>query len=329
MGAAVALPGAMKNWILKATVQGVLSRLPQPQRWNQLLQTHVSRGLRLTEEFLLNKWRISCRHLDHYLSASSGPRSGFSALELGTGWFPIVPVGLALNGAGQVWTLDVQDLLSRERVIAVLELYLRLMTEGTLQPRQPGQRERLEAVLAATEGLSARAILARLGVSSLVLEQASDTGLPTGSMEIISSTSTLEHIPREQLPGIFKEFRRLASPDAVMSHFIDMGDNYSLSDDSITVYNFLKYSEQTWSLFNNRLFHQNRLRRPDYRTLHEASGWTVVAEEGVTRPLEELRSIPLAPEFRGYSESELQVFLTWMTSRPRGAGGAGGSRASG
>jgi hypothetical protein len=276
--------------------------------------------LRLTEEFLLNKWRISCRHLDHYLSAGSGPRSGFSALELGTGWFPIVPVGLALNGAGQVWTLDVQDLLRRERVIAVLEVYLRLMAEGTIQPRQPGQRERLESVLATADGLSARDLLARLGITSLVIEQASDTGLPAGSMHFINSSSTLEHIPREQLPGIFREFRRLAALDAVMSHFIDMGDNYSLSDDSITVYNFLKYSERTWSLFNNQLLYQNRMRRPDYRALHEACGWTVTAEEGVTRPLEELRSIPLAPEFQGYPESELQVFLTWMTSRPRVVG---------
>jgi hypothetical protein len=38
------------SWYLKAVLQGGMSHLPDPQRWNRLFQRHVTKGLELTRE---------------------------------------------------------------------------------------------------------------------------------------------------------------------------------------------------------------------------------------------------------------------------------------
>jgi hypothetical protein len=169
----------------------------------------------------------------------------FVALELGTGWFPIIPVGLALAGASAIYTVDMHDLTDRGRTLET-------------------------------------------------------------------------HIPADAIASMFTEFRRLLRPPGVMSHFIDMADHYALFDRKITRYNFLRYSDPVWWLFNNSLHYQNRLRLPDFRALHEQCGFEVLEEENRREPLERLRSVPLTSRFVGYAEDDLAVYDSWMISRPRG-----------
>ena len=59
-------------------------------------------------------------HLGHHLEAcrySGGTPAGIQALELGTGWYPVVPVGLFLAGANEIITVDVSSLMDREKVL--------------------------------------------------------------------------------------------------------------------------------------------------------------------------------------------------------------------
>ena len=57
-------------------------------------------------------------------------------------------------------------------------------------------------------------------------------------MDLFVSTTVLQYIPPEALKGIFAEFNRLASPNAVMSHYIDLYDQFSVFDRSISPFNF-------------------------------------------------------------------------------------------
>ena len=102
-----------------------------------------------------------------------------------------------------------------------------------------------------------------------------------------------------------------------MSHFIDLADHYAGFDVSITVYNFLCFSEPRLQWFNNPLQYQNRLRVPDYRRIHAEAVWAVVNEDNACKPVEVLRSVPLAAEFRRYRQAGLRVHATWMSSRLR------------
>src|SRR5437763_12408067 len=96
---------------------------------------------------------------------------------------------------------------------------------------------------------------------------------------------------------IFRQFRRISADGAIMSHWIDMSDHYMNFDSSIGPFNFLRFSPRTWRLFNNDLQYQNRLRVPDFRRLHEETGWKILKEENTSGQAEELRGIRVAKQF--------------------------------
>ncbi len=304
----------MSRWIVKAAVQGVLSRLPNPQRYNGLLQTHVARSLTMSDQDFIAKWRHLNGHLGSFRRHGPPGQRSFVALELGTGWFPIVPVGLALSGARSVYTVDPESLLTQERLRFTLERYARFVATGEATFESASVSERLERLIASAERRSKSELLAELGIVPIVGD-ARNLGIESGSIDMICSNNTLEHIPRAVIAGIFREFQRLAAPDAVMSHHIDLSDHYAHFDRSITVYNFLKFSDRVWPLFNNRLHYQNRLRVSDFRALHRETGWQILEEDNVSEPLSVLRSITLAKRFRSYREADLAVRTAWITSR--------------
>ncbi|MCU0694450.1 MAG: methyltransferase domain-containing protein [Polyangiaceae bacterium] len=305
----------MPRWILKAILQGAFSQLPAPQRWNRFFQQRVTRSLALTDEFFQMKWRVSQRHVEAYRQhrRAGSPAELPVAIELGTGWYPIAAIGLVLNGVGKVVSVDIQDLLHRDRVIAALERCDALLDRGAIEPLLPEQRGRLRDALARASGRDAREILALLGIESVVAD-ARKIPLTSGGVDLFVSNNTLEHIPREVIADIFREFGRLAAPGAVMSHHIDLSDHYANFDRSVSVFNFLKYSARTWRWFNSSLHYQNRLRVNDFRDLHAAGGWEVVREESTRGDPGVLRALRLAPYFAGYREEDLLVHRTWMVS---------------
>jgi hypothetical protein len=281
----------MASWLLKAAVQGVISPLPARDRLNHLLQRHVTGSVTLTEEVFERK-RAQCRrHLDSYREQHGTlPRH---VLELGTGWYPIVPVGLIDEGVEHVTTIDVNPLCDLSRARAALEKF------GSERATDPAS--------------DAVQLLEPLGVRVLVCD-ARKSGLEEGSVDLFVSNNTLEHIPPATLDQIMAEFRRLAAPGAVMDHFIDMSDHYAHFDHSITEFNYLRYSDRRWRPFNNRLQYQSRLRISDYRRIIEEAGFRIVGEEAERGPAQALDQIKLAPRFRSYPRDELAVLRCWLTA---------------
>ena len=97
-----------------------------------------------------------------------------------------------------------------------------------------------------------------------------------------------------------------------MNHYVVLEDHYADYDPSITVFNFLKYPDRVWLLFNNSLHYQNRLRISDYRRIHAATGFGILAEDNLAGSSEQLSSIRLAKQFRRYSPADLAVVRSWM-----------------
>src|SRR5262245_48324869 len=112
---------AVRPWWLKAGVQGTLSLFPQPQRWNRLFQRYVTRSITLQERTFQRKWRQALRHVANWRSERTALPA--SALELGTGWHPVVPCGLALLGVPRIHTLDVTSLLCTRTLAETIARY--------------------------------------------------------------------------------------------------------------------------------------------------------------------------------------------------------------
>lgn len=298
----------MSSWMLKAAVQGVVSRLPKSRQLNGLLQQRT-RSLVLTDERFSGKWVQACRHIAN-AGSTTPPRC---VVELGTGWYPTVPIGLALQGVQRVITIDLEPLFDRQRTLEVLRRYQDFAASGRIELSSTAGRL-LDEALKDSHGRTAVELLRSMGVESQQID-ARDTGLPEGSVDLFVSNNTLEHIGGPMLEEIFCEYARIAAPDATMSHFIDMADHYAGFDRSISVFNFLQFGPQTWRLFNNRLQYQNRLRLSQYRKIHEDAGWTVTQQDPHREPLEVLRSVALSSGFRHFGEDDLRVSSAWMCSQ--------------
>ena len=309
------------SWWVKAGLQWGMSLTRDPQRLNQLFKKYVSKSDSLTPRYLTWKHTNVERHVDNATKYGSGI-GGTHVLELGTGWFPIVPLGLALAGADRVTTVDRQDLLSLDRVRATMELQRTLLADGAIElpgPDAPPLDEALQRLDDAIDtssrvGETPRSVLARLGIDVVVGDA---TELELGApVDLFVSNDVFEHIPGPIVQRILETYRRLARPDAIGSHFINLADHYVSFDSTITPFHFLQFEGWRWKVVNNDLQYHNRLRIDDHRRLHEDGGWTVVAEDNVSGELTDLRSVALAPEFRNRTDADLLVTSTWMVSRP-------------
>jgi len=311
----------MASWLVKALVQRGIGALPNPHYWNELFQDRVTHSLDLTKE----RFEVSlgnCRnHLEQLQRYGSTATSGsFSAFELGTGWFPTVPIGLFLCGAREVWTWDIVPFLRRGRLKLTIRRFLELEQgwRGHFHAL-PERLTRLREVMAlceSPEGLGPAELLERLGIYYRI-GNASRSGLPPQSVDLIVSDVVLEYLSPEELFEILQEFRRIAAPDAVMSHTIGLGDQYASHDSGITQFNFLRFPDWAWRCLRNPIIPLNRLRISDYRRAFSESGFQVVDEISQRGDPAQLARTPLADRFRGYSNDDLLVVHTWLVAIPR------------
>jgi hypothetical protein len=100
-----------------------------------------------------------------------------------------------------------------------------------------------------------------------------------------------------------------------MVHRLNLVDQFSYFDQSITPFNFLKYTAAEWRWRNSPLIWQNRLRITDYRELLSGAGFEIADEENVSGKAGELAAVPLAPEFRHYSKEDLLVLHSFITAK--------------
>ena len=309
----------MPRWWIKAAIQRGISLLPGRNSWNGLFQEHVTRSMESTDSRFESHLKKARTHLEHYRTHASGGRTvPRMVLELGTGWHAVFPVAMFLAGAEEVWTWDIARLLKRHRLQQALNHFLSRARDNRLSELFPQARPERVAQLAEAaggDGSDPYALLRQLNIRAMVGD-ARYSGLPAQSIDLITSTDVLEYIPRDGLLGLFGEFKRVAAPHGVMSHLVDMIDEYSFFDSSITAFNFLKFSDRAWRLINNPLIPLTRLRVSDFRECFREAGFTVVHEVVTRGDPEALARVRLAPRFTRYDPSDLLILTAWFVARP-------------
>ena len=295
--------------------------LPASHYWNELFQKYVTRSLDLTTERFDARLEYANRHLENFLAVRPAKTEGFSVCELGTGWFPVVPLGLFLCGSGECWTFDIAPLLSVARLRETFERFEEFDRSGALGRRLPRLKkdrlERMRAVALEAGETPAEKVLEKLGIHVCVRD-AQDTGLAGGSIDLFASTGVLEYIPEPVLKKILLEFKRAGSVNAVQSHYLNLVDQYHYFDSSITPFNFLKFPADRWKYLNSPLTWLNRLRISDYRRLFAETGYEITKEDNTRGKPEDLKKVQLAPEFQNYSEADLLVLISWLAAKPAG-----------
>jgi hypothetical protein len=121
--------------------------------------------------------------------------------------------------------------------------------------------------------------LKNYGIDYKAPYDASKTNLDNKSIDACISTNTLEHIPKESIQDIFLELFRTLKDTGIVSAKIDYSDHYAHTDSTISLLNYLSFSEKEWKKHNHNCHFQNRLRHNDYKRIFIDCGFEIVSEK--------------------------------------------------
>jgi hypothetical protein len=285
------------NWKTKARLLWAFDRLPFGVRLYVLTQQYVTRKVPKAHQ----SYALYLSRIETY--ANTFERYGVDLptaryLEFGAGWDLIYPLGLWCRGLNHQLILDLYPLARRK--------FLNHTLKGLSLHPPPGA---VRLPISSLGNDWRRDLADHYGIIFQAPADARKVDLPTGSVDLVCTTSTLEHIPRDALVAIMSEMRRVSSPGAIVAMMIDLSDHYSHDDTSITPYNYLRFSPEEWAAFNPPIRYLNRMRLSQYRTLFEQTSFKVL-EERHERPDEWealLKRQPLHDDFRDLDPDDVAV----------------------
>jgi SAM-dependent methyltransferase len=313
------LSNNLRNWKLKARVQGVLGSVPFGSRLNDALQEQLG-GLRNFDANVSGKvgdWL----GIAGYLAEAGSPDFGRfdRVLEIGSGWYPVLPLCMALSGVKRVDTVDLVPHLSARltrRAVAALKPHLPVISERGR--RALSEVSAMHARLSTCDDVDS--LLQVAGVSYRAPADATRLSeVADGTYDLVYSNSVLEHVAPDILPRMLGESRRVLRDGGLMVHAVACNDHYAHFDRSVSFVNYLQFSEAEWRRWNPSFHFQNRLRASDFLGLARDAGFEVVHVARTVRPgtREALASMRVAPCFGHYELEDLVTTSVDFVARKR------------
>ncbi|MFI5172340.1 MAG: class I SAM-dependent methyltransferase [Chitinophagales bacterium] len=298
----------MSIWIAKAITQKLISFLPFKHKINYFFQKHITKGLALSDKLFETKL-VHCNQHIQALKKYNPGKKRFSALELGTGWYPVVPVGMYLCGAVEIYSVDIAQLMTLEKTASTVDKFIEYHNSNKLKEILPAYEEEkllsLKTLMQTNPPLED--ILQLLNLKTIIGDITQNEMLSKIKFDLIHSNNTFEHIPEKHLKNILERFHAILGNEGVMSHFIDMSDHFSHFDKKISPYHFLKFSKSRWRFIDNNIQPQNRLRISDYRRLYKETGWVIREEIVESGNPESLSAINITHEFSQIDKNDLAI----------------------
>ena len=244
-------------------------------------------------------------------------------LEIGTGRQVNVPIALWLCGAASVVTVDLNPYLKAALVFEHIDYMRRHPSDiDRLFSRVPDRAlftERFRQLVDAPRDLDR--LFSMIGLTYLAPADATRLDLPPGSVDYHISFTVLEHIPPPVLERIVAEGCRLLAGDGRFVHYVDFSDHFAHADPSLSLVNFLQFSEDEWAWWaGNRYAYHNRLRVDEFAAVVERAGAAVLAIEPAidARSLDALRQgHRLDPRFAGKPAETNATVDAWLVASVR------------
>jgi hypothetical protein len=296
------------KWIFKAIVQKSISILPNSDKINFLFQKYITKGVTLNEPYFDDRIIHARNHIDSYRRLTNNPFPE-KTLELGSGWYPVVPLYMYLSGCKEINSIDITKLINRERILLTIKMFLRYIQTNRLNAKAdvflPDRIESLTGILSGN--ISTEKELVEHLKFNYIIGDSRKTIFTDNYFDLIHSNNTFEHIDPLILKDILKEFFRIQKEASVLSHFIDLSDHFAHYDKDITIYNFLKFSDFKWKIIDNSIQPQNRMRLTDYKALYDSLGIKYEIIELREGDVNTLKSNKINKKFKDYSLNELAV----------------------
>ncbi len=300
----------IKKWVLKAIVQKTISYLPYKHSINHLFQKYVTKGVYLDTEYFEDRLGHAQNHIGWY-EETLGSLEGRTTFELGCGWYPVVPLSMFLRGADNIFSIDISPLMNKDTFRTTLLKFNDYYLDGRLERYYSPKEDRMDVLLKTLneyDTLEYSQILKRFNFTYFIEDLFNLNKISDHSIDLIHSNNTLEHIYPDILEKILTTFIRLGKKqNGVQSHFIDMSDHFAHFDNSITIYNFLKFSPTRWSLIDNSIQPQNRYRMSDYMRMYEKLKMPITQITHRPGSIENLRKVKLSSQFDEYTKEDLAI----------------------
>ena len=192
------------------------------------------------------------------LERSEGSLNGSTILEIGSGWFPTIPILLARDGAKKIFMSDLNVHMDDITFRATL---------AYLKESFPN-----DEFIKNIKDFSSLPIEYLTPFNSSVLADK--------SLDLVMSHQVLEHIPKSDIYNLFSSLRPKVSDRGIMVHMVDHCDHFWHYDKSISRINFLTWNEEKHALINYLIKDgENRMRHHEYYQVFIDSGFEVFNEE--------------------------------------------------
>jgi SAM-dependent methyltransferase len=305
------------DWRVKGAIQKALGYVPGGDRIHYLLQRYAGgmRDFGRECDIKIHDWRQMIEHLRSVRVSADAA----TLVEIGTGWYPTLPFCLYLAGAARVYTFDLDRLLKTEMVHELadrLAAHVALIARVSHRPEDEVKAEQLSLAAAIAGGASLAQATGNI-VDYRAPADASQTSLLADSVDIVFSSSVLEHVPRPMIEACFVEARRILRPGGVMYHSVNCGDHYAYADRAIHQLHYLQFSEDEWARWNNEFLYQNRLRAIDFIEMARHAGFTIEVDTSAATAerLAQLDELVVDPAFAHYTREQLAITTVDFVAR--------------
>ncbi|MDQ3021682.1 MAG: class I SAM-dependent methyltransferase [Bacteroidota bacterium] len=294
------------NFIYKAYIQKLFSTLPKGEKLNYVFQKYVTKSLPILDSDFVIKLEAAKSHFNNFKKyGSSKNPEDCTYYEFGAGYDMLIPLSMSILGFKKLICIDIRELIFPELIKDSINR-LRKFKDKL------GKEISLSENIPSITGKNYKDILKKFfRIEYMAPLDARNTHIEKNSIDFILSNATMEHIPENDISPIMKECYRILTKNGIMSNVIDYRDHWSFFDSSISVYNYLKFSDNKWLKLNPSIMYQNRMRHKDYIKIIKDTGFEIL-EETANKPnekeLDELKNIRLDKDFsNNYSKEELSI----------------------
>lgn len=288
------------NFKYKCLLQRFFSNIPKGETLNYFFQKNITKSLPLNDDNFLIKVNQGFDHYKYFKDYNKLTQKSNRYYEFGAGFDLIIPLTISFLEF-KVFCVDIRKLITPSLITDSLNKF-------------ELNKNKLPFKLNKKIVVSNKNIIKQLAdnydLNYIAPKDARETGFDDNYFDFISSSVTLEHIPKNDILLILKECYRILNKGGILSMTIDYKDHWSYFDKNISIYNYLKYSSPEWKKYNPSLHYQNRMRHSDYLSLISQTDFKIV-KEVLWQPSEidkeRLSNIETAEEFKNYNFDDLAI----------------------
>jgi SAM-dependent methyltransferase len=206
------------NFKIKCYVQRFFSAIPNGEKLNYLFQKNITKTLPVSDSKFLFKVEMAIKHKDNFKTFNKLDKPSNNYYEFGAGWDLIIPIAISHLGY-EVDVIDIRKLLVNDLVRDSIERF------NNLNSKFP-----LEIVKKDTINKNLSNLKEGLGLAYHAPEDARNTKYDDNHFDFSSSTSTMEHIPPDDILKILNETYRIMKKGGILSMDIDYIDHWAYFD---------------------------------------------------------------------------------------------------